>query len=262
MTNYIHIIPVGLEKDRSIHLLKKFPPFRVYLLKYRNETKTDLKYYELASKINKEIESLITLAEKKYVTVSYEDFEELFLTVFAIMAKEKDENNEVIAHVFAGPRMVCYASWLAASLTNSKAFYIRAEEYMPTEKNNFLLGEVSKGVLKEIELLKIPVVVPSRIEIILLEYLLDHKGSVSGSLRSFVNKIGIKNLGKIKSINSAIVKISYCIRELKRNNYIIVKKISRKRQKIELTNLGALAAKTYKILKEKKFSSPYFPISW
>jgi hypothetical protein len=253
---------MGLEKDRTIYLLQKFPPFRVYFLKYRNESEPDFKYYKLASKINDKVNSLITLAEKKDVTISYENFEELFLTVFAIMAKEREEGNEVIVHAFTGPRMVCYASWLAASLTDSKACYIRAAEYMPEGKDTFSKGVLSRGVLKEIELLKIPVVVPSRIEIVLLEYLLDHRNSMSGSLRSFVKKIDIKNLGGIKSMNSAIVKMSYCIRDLKRNNYIDVKSISKKRQKIELTRLGTLAAKTYKILKEKKFSSPYFPISW
>jgi len=257
MDNFIHIIPTGLEKDRTIYLLKKFPPFRVYFLKYRSENEADFKYDKLASGINKEISALITLAEKKYVTVSIGDFEELFLTIFAIMAKEKDEGNEVIAHAFSGSRIGCYASWLAASLTDSRAYYIRAAEYMPEDKKTY-----STGVLKEIELLKIPVVVPSKTEIILLEYLLDHKSIMSGSLRSFVKKINIKSLGNIKTMNSAIVKMSYCIRELERNHYITVKNISRKRQKIELTNLGTLAAKTCKILKEKKYSSPYFPISW
>jgi len=258
MTNYIHIIPIGLEKDRTIYLLQKFPPSRVYFLNYRNESEADLKYQEKASKIHKEVDSLITLAEKKDVTVSYENFEELFLTIFTIMAKEREEGNEVIAHLFSGPRMVCYASWLAASLTDSKAYYIRAHEYMPEGKDTFSRGIYSSGVHKEIELLKIPVVVPSKIEIIILEYLLDHKGSMSGSLRSFVKKISIRNLGEIKSINSAIVKISYCIRELKRNHYITVKNISKKRQRVELTKLGTLAAKTYKILKERKFNSHYF----
>ena len=200
---------------------------------------------------------MITLAEKKYVTASYEDFEELFLIIFAIMAKEKDVGNEVISHAFLGPHMACYALWLAASLTDSKAYYIRAAKYLPEGKRIY-----TTGVSKEIELLKIPIVFPDKTGIILLEYLLDHKGSMSGSLRHFVKKIDIKNLGKIKSMNSAIVKMSYCIRELKRNHYITVKNLSRKRQKIELTKLGALAAKTYKILKEKRFSLPYFPISW
>jgi predicted transcriptional regulator len=64
----------------------------------------------------------------------------------------------------------------------------------------------------------------------------------------------------IKSLNSNIVKMSYCIRELKRNHYIIVKSIGRKEQNIELTRLGTLIAKTYKILKGEKYSSEYFSI--
>ncbi len=254
MSNYIHIIPFGLDKDRVIYLLQQFPPSKVYFLNYKNETESDKNYYKKSNTIMKNVVSLITLAEKKYVKVSYEDFEDLFLRVFAIMAKEKEEGNEVISHAFTGPRMACYALWLASSLTGSKAYYIRAAEYLPNDPTLF-----STGVLKEIELLQIPVLVPSRTEILFLEYLLDHKESITGSLRKFVNAIGLTKLGDMKSLNSGIVKMSYCIRELKRNNYIKVKDVSRKQQKIELTRLGTLIAKTYKILKDEKFSSTYFP---
>ena len=251
----IHIIASGLEKDRTIYLLQKFPPFRVYFLIYKNDTESDARFSEKSSMVRKEVESLITLAEKKYVTVSYDDFEDLFLRVFTIMAKEKEAENEVIVHEFVGSRMANFACWLAASLTGSKAYYIRAAEYLPK-------GEVliSKGVLKEIELLQIPVLIPSRSGINLLEYLLDHKGSVRGSLRNFVKMIGLENLGNMKSLNSGIVKMSYCIRELNRNHYITITNISRKQQKIKLTRLGEVIAKTYKILKDEKFSSKYFSV--
>lgn len=254
MANYIHIIPFGLDRDRVIYLLQKFPPYKVYFLVYKNETESDADYAEKAKAVMKDIDSLITLAEKENITVSYEDFEDLFLRVFSIMAKEKQEGNEVISHAFLGPRMACYALWLAASLTDTKAYYIRAAKYLPT-------GDTfSTGVLKEIELLQIPVLVPSRSEINLLEYLLDHKGSMTGSLKKIVKSIGIENLNGVKSLNSSIVKMSYCIRELKRNHYITVKSIGRKQQNIELTRLGTLIAKTYKILKGGKYSSEYFSI--
>ncbi len=253
MSKYVHIIPYGLEKDRSIYLLKKFPPFRVYFLIFKNDTEYDAKFSEKSRMIMKDVDSMITLAEKKYITVSYDNFEDLFLRAFTIMAKEKENENEVIAHEFVGPRMANFACWLAASLTGSKAYYIRAAEYLPKEGGTF-----SSGVLKEIELLQIPVMIPSRSEINLLEYLLDHKGSAKGSLRNFVMVIGLENLGNMKSLNSGIVKMSYCIKELKRNHYIEIKGISRKQKKIELTKLGTLIAKTYKILKDEKFSSKYF----
>ncbi len=78
---------------------------------------------------------------------------------------------------------------------------------------------------------------------------------MTGSLRSFVKKVGLDNLGKnIKSMNSGIVKISYCLRELKRKNYVKIKNVSRKRQKVELTELGKLMGKTCKILKSSRFN--------
>jgi predicted transcriptional regulator len=246
MSNFIHIIPLGLEKDRNIYLLKKFPPYRVYFLNYKIECDIDKEYYKLQEPIRKELDSLISLAEKKYLLVHYEDFEDMFLKIFDIMVKEKKRGNEVIAHIF-GPRMSAFATWLAASITNSKGFYIRSADYLPN-------GEklTSEDEVKVIELLKLPVIIPTELQAIFLEYLLNHKGFIIGSLRSFVTNLGLEKFGKIKSINSAIVSMSHCIRELKREQFIKVKTISRKRQKIEITDLGKLTAKAYKILKENK----------
>jgi len=249
MGKFIHIIPVGLEKDRIIYLLQKFPPYRVYFLNYKTESREESKYANLIEPVQKEIDSMITLAEKKYLTVSYEEFEELFLKIFEIMAKEKQQGNEVIVHLSPGPRMASFASWVAASIINSKAFYVRPAEYLP-EKGKL----ISRGVLKVIDLFHFPVTLPSYSEAVLLEYMLNHKSSMKGSLRDFVKKIGLENLGKnIKSINSGIVKMSYDLRWLKRKNYVKIKSISRKRKKIELTSLGELMAKTCKILKSSGF---------
>ena len=248
MGKFIHIIPIGLEKDRNIHLLQKFPPFRVYFLDYKSNTKDEQKYSHLTEKIKKELDSLITLAEKIYLNVSYENFEESFLSIFEIMVKEKKEGNEVIAHVVSGPRLTSFAAWIAASITHSKAYYIRPAQYLPEGENL-----ISKGFLKEIELFHFPVTIPSEHGLIVLEHLLEHQGSMTGSLRYFVDELDILKLGKIKSKNSAIVKMSYCFRELKRDNYVIISRVSKKRQKIVLTDLGKLVAKAYKIMKNHDY---------
>jgi len=237
---------LGLEKERSVYLLKKFPPSKVYFLKYKIESDVDKEYSKLQEPIHRELDSLISLAEKKYLEVSYENFEETFLTIFDVIIKEKKHGNEIIAHIF-GPRMSSFAAWLAASMTNSKGFYIRTLDYNPSGSKVNLENDI-----KLIELIKLPIKVPTELQATFLEYLLDNKGSINGSLRNFVEKIGIAKFGKIKSINSAIVSMSHCIRELKREQFITVKGISRKRQKIEITSLGKLTAKTYKIFKENK----------
>jgi hypothetical protein len=245
MSKFIHIVPIGLEKDRNIYLLKKFPPFRVYFLEYKSNSKEEQKYASLMNEIKKELSSLVTLAEKKYLSVSYENFEESFLTIFEIMVKEKKEGNEVIAHVISGPRLTSFAAWIAASITNSKAYYIRPAQYLPE-------GEklISKGFLKEIELFRFPVTIPSRTGLKVLEYLLDNQESMTGSLRYFVEELEMIKLGSIKSRNSAIVKMSYCLRELKRDQYVNITRVSKKRQKIVLTDIGRLVAKAYKVLKK------------
>jgi hypothetical protein len=161
------------------------------------------------------------------------------------MVKEKKEGNEVIAHVISGPRLTSFAAWIAASITNSKAYYIRPAQYLPE-------GEklISKGFLKEIELFRFPVTIPSRTGLKVLEYLLDNQESMTGSLRYFVEELEMIKLGSIKSRNSAIVKMSYCLRELKRDQYVNITRVSKKRQKIVLTDIGRLVAKAYKVLKK------------
>jgi hypothetical protein len=250
MSKFIHIISVGLEKDRIIYLLQKFPPYRVYFLNYKSENKEESGYARIVEPVQKEIDSLIPLAEKKYITVSYEDFDDLFLKIFEIMVKEKQQGNEVIVNISTGPRIAALAAWVAASIIDSKAFYIRPAEYLP-EGGKL----ISRGVLKVIDLFHFPITLPTESEAVLLTFLLDHKGSMTGSLRSFVNKTGLESLGKnIKSINSGIVKMSHSLRELKRKNYVKIRSVSRKRQVIELTDLGRLMANTYKILKNSGFS--------
>jgi len=249
MGKFIHIIPIGLEKDRIIYLLQKFPPYRVYFLNYKSENKEESDYARIVEPVQKEIDSMIPLAEKKYVTVCYEEFEELFLKIFEIMVKEKQQGNEIIVHTSVGPRVASFAAWVAASITDSKAIYIRPAEYLP-EGGKL----ISKGVLKVIELFHFPVTLPSGSETIVLEFLLNRKGSMTGSLKNFVNNIGLSNFGKnVKSLNSGIVKMSHSLRELKRKNYVKIKNVSRKRQNVELTNLGELMARTCKILKSNDF---------
>jgi predicted transcriptional regulator len=249
MSKFIHIIPIGLEKDRIIYLLQKFPPYRVYFLNYKSENKEESSYARIVEPVQKEIDSLIPLAEKKYITVSYEEFEELFLKIFEIMVKEKQQGNEVIVHISPGPRIASFASWIAASIMNSKIIYIRPAEYLP-EGGKL----ISQGVLKVIEMFHFPVTLPSDSEAAMLEFLLDHKESMTGSLKNFVKNVGIESLGKnIKSLNSGIVKMSHSLRELKRKDYVKIKSVSRKRQVVELTDLGRLMARTYKILKSNGF---------
>ena len=249
MSKFIHIISVGLEKDRIVYLLQKFPPYRVYFLNYKSENKEESGYASIVEPVQKEIDSLIPLAEKKYITVSYEEFEDLFLKIFEIMVKEKQQGNEVIVNISTGPRIAAIAAWIAASIINSKAFYIRPAEYLP-EGGKL----ISRGVLKVIDLFHFPITLPSESEAILLEFLMNHKGVMTGSLGNFVKKVGLESLGKnIKSMNSGVVKMSHSLRELKRKNYVRIKNVSRKRQVIELTNLGQMMARTYKILKNSGF---------
>jgi len=238
----VHIIPTGLERDRIIHLLKKFPANKVYFIRNNNEPPSDKEQTNEINKLIKKFEKLTPLAEHKTAYVDYTDFKEPFVEILNIMKKEKTKGNEVIMHIEAGSRIVAFGAWIAASLTDSRVYYVHAAHYSP--KGEKIL---TKGVVGDYEVFKFPVTLPNQIEGEVLKLLEKKKGTYS--LEELVKKIGVKNIGEIKSIQSGIVKMSYCLRELEAKGYITSETVSRKKQKLKLTESGEIMAKAVEILR-------------
>ena len=241
MSEVIQIIPTGIDRERPIYLLKKYPPHKIYIIRNKNPPKEHENMEKIRENIISEIERLTPLAEKEYLKVEYYDFKEAFIELLKIMKKEKDKGNRVIINLSPPSRIIAFAGWLAASLTDSEAYYIHAKVYA-------LGGEFhTKGVAGLIEVFHFPITLPDEIESNILEYLLEKK-EVSVTLRRLVKSIGIEKLGKIKTIQSGIVKISYSLRGLKDKGYIEIEKVSGKKQKITLTESGEVIARAVQIL--------------
>jgi hypothetical protein len=243
MERIVQIIPMGIDRDRPIYLLKQFPPHKVYFIRNSNPPPEHKRMERMVDDIQKEIESLIPLAEKEYIKMDYSDFKQPFIEFLKIMKKERDEGNRVIVNLSPPSRIIAFAAWLASSLTDCEAYYIQASIYG-------LKGEFhSKGIAKMVRVIPFPVTLPDEIEGRVLEFLLNQK-TVRMKLRDLVKEIGVENLGRVKTVQSGIVRMSYVLRELKSKGYINIKSVSRKRQEISLTEAGEIMARAVEILKK------------
>lgn len=179
-----------------------------------------------------------------YKTImDYSDFKEPFVEFLKIMKEEKDKGNRVIVNLSPPSRIIAFAAWMAASLTNSEAYYIQAAVYG-------LKGDYhSKGIAKTVEVAHFPIVLPDDMEKQVLNYLLEKKKKTI-KLREIVKDIGIDKFGKIKTLQSGIVKMSYCLRSLRDKGYISIEPVGRKKQKLTLTEAGEIIARAVNILRE------------
>ncbi|MBD3156179.1 MAG: hypothetical protein GF368_06065 [Candidatus Aenigmarchaeota archaeon] len=245
MSEVVQIIPTGIDRERPIFLLKKFPPHKIYIIKNKSPPEEHKEMEETRGKIIKELEDLTPLAEKEHVKINYYDFKESFIKLLEIMKKEKDKGNRVIVNLSPPSRIVAFAAWIASSLTDSEAYYIHGKVYG-------LGGEFhTKGIGGLVKVFHFPITLPDEIEGNILGYLLKEK-DVSTNLRRFVKSLSLKKLGEVTTIQSGIVKLSYALRGLEEKGYIEMDEIGGKRRKISLTESGEMMAKAVEILHRNK----------
>jgi len=173
--------------------------------------------------------------------MDYSDFKESFLEFLRIIKKEKDKGNKVIINLSPPSRIIAFAAWLAASLTGCEAYYVQGKVYG-------LGGPFhTKGVAGMVKVFHFPITFPDQTESNIMAYLLDKK-VVTVNLRRLVKSIGLEKLGKVNTIQSGIVKISYSLRGLREKGYISIEQVSGRKQRIALTESGEIIAKAVKIL--------------
>jgi len=238
----VQIVPLGIEKDRVVKLLEEYPPHKVYFIRNSSPAAEHKEMEKVVDKIQKEMKKLVPLAQKVYLKMNYADFKEPFIQFLEIMQKEKKAGNDVIVNISSCARIIAFAAWVSASITNCRVFYLLAKKY------GLKSGFSAEGVADVIEMSQFPIVLPTDIETSVLNYLLRQNKPVTVSLRELANGVGLKNLGKINSIQSGIVKMSYCLRELERKKYVTIQNVSRKRQKLTLAESGEMMAKAMGIL--------------
>jgi hypothetical protein len=250
----VQVVPLGLELDRFIELFREFKPDKVYFVKKGPEFYSE-KDWEQLKAIEEKLRKVLPLSiiESKTFEISPEklDYSDIFEWLLRVMCMERRKGNRVIVNVAGGSRLLICAAVIAASISHSEVYYIRAEEYMPKINEHYLSTGTAGEVMK---IPTFPIPLPKKVQRLVLARLFDEgaaQESVSLTLQEIVEKIGKQNLGS-ETDQSAVVKLSGSLHDLEDDGYIEIKSSGTRKREIRLTDEGELMARTIKIRNEIK----------
>lgn len=122
MTKVVHIMPVGLKKERLLESIRQsgYPIQKVYLVlgkdkKLSGESET----YNIANEIEK---TLNVLVEVEKIFVNKLDVYAAALEMLKVVKKEHDEGNEVLINATDSPRTLCIACYISAQLSSNRLY--------------------------------------------------------------------------------------------------------------------------------------------
>jgi hypothetical protein len=255
MTNeVVQVIFLGhfMHKDRTIYLLRKFIPHKVYFVisneEFETEGKKDVRT-ELMEALKKELPPWVA-KKAELVSMSFYDFNETFPRILEILAKERKEGNEVIINLHGATISAAIATVYAATLTGAKPYWILPKKWVLSKSDKGENTLFPEGAKKE-ALIEIPLKpeLPKSPDSDVLIYLLKKNGEVKSKLKNIVEDFGIAKLGpNVKKSASGVVKLSKVLQKLREKELVVTKKIGRKFFEIKLTEKGTMVAKVLSML--------------
>lgn len=157
----MHLIPLGWEVDRAILPLETVRPNRVYILCDPESHPWQAHYF------NQVTERLKALnVEFRHVRVdSISDLKGLVRELARLMKLEIESGNRVFVNISSAGKIGAVAGTLVTMAHmggNSRAYYVRPEEYVITDESRMVCG-LTKGMKGEpIEIPTFPIRLPSR----------------------------------------------------------------------------------------------------
>jgi hypothetical protein len=167
-----HIIPMGLEIDRVLGGLRKFPTNRaIFLYGKDKEGGIEKKARENGRRIKEMVSATIQIEDRELdIFDFYDASRELREMIDDLVA----DGHSVYVNLSTGNRIVTSAALLACFMTNSHPYYVRPESYsIPGDQ--FVL---SHGVSAVIEIPSVTILGPSGTGIKVLKVLGTQGGSV------------------------------------------------------------------------------------
>lgn len=250
----MQVVPLGLELDRFVELFREFKPDIVYFVKKGPKFYKEEDWNKLCA-IEEKLQKLLPLSIVKSHTFKLSpdelEYGQIFEWFLRVMCIEKRKGNRVIVNVAGGSRLLISAAVIAASISHSEIYYIRAKEYVPKKNGEYLSAGTVGDVIK---ILTFPIPLPRRTQRLVLLGLLKEGAAlrpVSLSLKDIVRKIGKENLGS-ETDQSAVVKLSRSLRDLRDEDYIEIELLGTRKRAIRLTEQGELMARTLRIRDEIK----------
>lgn len=166
----VHVVPMGLEKDRVIEGLRRYPTN--YAIFIHGKIK-HLKVEQLSRRNTKEILKLIkSTIRVDIMELDLYDFESSFVELKSLFDDLKSQGYRIFVNISTGTRIVSAAALLAAFMTNAVPYYVIPKEYTLPKGKNVL----STGVKGVVQLPSLGINTPTKKELVILDALLD-KGS-------------------------------------------------------------------------------------
>jgi hypothetical protein len=240
--------------DRYKYLFRKFIPHKVYFIHYSEGPSEDIER-TVAKKIEKELKAeLPKWASQSSISLSLPlfDYRKSFPQLLKIMMDEKRKGNELILNLHDAPHVFIPFAVIAATLTGTKIYSVRAKEYKHLKgkianKEYIFCVPIGTASMEEISFPLLPQLPESPGKDVLI-YLLKNKGKIDSKLVLIAQKIGLEKLGNIKEKSSGAVKLSKILSALRGKGFVATKKIGRKTFEIALTADGKFIAEVLDIL--------------
>lgn len=169
----VHVVPMGLEMDRVLGGLKRYPSNRVILI-YGIDTDSDIerRARENGERIIDMVRATIDVERMEFDIFDFYTSTSKFTDLFR---KLGEEGWEVYVNISTGNRIVSYAAALSCFMTDAHPYYVIPESYSIPKDQQVL----SDGFRDVMELPTVKIIGPSGPEEIILRVL----GQMGGSVR-------------------------------------------------------------------------------
>ncbi|MGA1821692.1 MAG: DUF6293 family protein [Thermoplasmatota archaeon] len=237
----VHIVPMGLELDRVLGGLKKYPSNRVILI-YGTDLDSDIerRARENGERIMDMVRATIDVEIMEFDIFDFYTSTSKFTELFS----ELRENGwEVFVNISTGNRIVSYAAALSCFMTDAHPYYVIPESYsIPTDQQ-----VLSQGVRDVMELPTVRIIGPSDREKILLRILGQSGGSVRHETALMPELENVRDffppmkIGESKKAHTARKRsyLSRLLKSMEKRGYLILTKKG-KFVSVSLTRSGGL----------------------
>ncbi|MFP3908801.1 MAG: DUF6293 family protein [Halobacteriota archaeon] len=128
MSKVVHIMPVGLKKDRLLESIRQsgYPIQKVYLVMGKDKDLSgEQEIYKVAADIE---QTLSVLVEVEKIYVDKLNVYSAALDILGVVKKEFDGGNKILINATDSPRTLCIACYVSAQLSSS-TLYIAMPKY-------------------------------------------------------------------------------------------------------------------------------------
>jgi hypothetical protein len=237
----VHIIPMGLELDRVLGGLKKYPSNRAILI-FGTDTESNIerRSRENGDRIIDMVKATIDVEIMEFDIFDFYTSTSKFTGLFRNL---KENGWDVYVNISTGNRIVSYAAVLSCFMTDAHPYYVIPESYsIPLDQQ-----VLSTGIREVMELPTVKIIGPSEQEKVILRVLgqsggfVRHETALIPELESIRDFFPSMKIGESKRAHTARKRsyLSRLLKSMERRGYVILAKKG-KFVSVSLTKSGGL----------------------